>query len=148
MKKKPVNHVNHHPVEKIFKILGAVVITGILVYQLLFYSFFEIPYAPTFIHIITTLIVLGVLLYSYFLVLTIKSWGKIVVVFMLFLTTIFLSVVLLYIFTPLLDFFAARVVNEIFCLRVPWIFKDFPQKTIESVQGMCKQMSIQFFFNR
>lgn len=146
MKKKPAVFHHNHMVEKILRITGAVVIAAILVYQLLFYYFLGYAYIPTLEHLIATIVVMIILIYSYYLVLTIRSVGKLVVVFVLCITTILISAVLLYVFTPLVDFAASQFVNSMLCERIPSLYKSMPHETLETIQSACKQVSTKFLF--
>ena len=143
--KKP-EHRSHHELEHIFKLIGALLIVTILAYPLLFYVTQGIAYLPSLQYMLTSAAAAAILVYCYFLVLTIKSPGKYLVVLVLYLTAIFVGVILLYLFTPLANFIIAKTANQFLCARISAFSNTLSSGQIQTLQNLCKNVNFKIFF--
>ena len=156
--KKAAHHSSHHTKHhaeyqhhshvgsKIVKIIGSLYILGVLAYPMLFYVTQGIAYLPSWQYVLAALVTAIILIYSYFLIISIHSAGKIVVVFVLFLSTILISSVLFGYFTPIMDFVIAKFTNSILCERIPMFTKGMNPQAVNAVQNTCQDLAYKIFF--
>lgn len=149
MKKKIKTQPTHFlkTTETWFKVLGSVVILAVLFCPFLFYVNAGIAYMPSPQYLLASAVTAAVLIYSLLLIVTIPSKGRIVPIIVLFISTILISGVLLYLFTPLLNFIAAQFVDNIICSRIPTLTKHMSVATLKLIQSTCTDFTSKIIFN-
>lgn len=146
-KSKPVIHHTHKTTEKIVQIIGSLIMLVIFTAPFLFYVFQGIAYLPSIQYVLVGLGCAVVFIYSYILSLTIKSQGKYVVILVNLIGAVLLSVVLLAIFTPFLNFVIAKTTNNLLCARIPEL-TQLPPKLLATLQELCTSASYRFIFGQ
>ncbi len=146
-KSKPVTHHSHKTTQKAVQILGSLIILAIFTLPFLFYVFQGIAYMPSIQYVLVGLGCAAVFIYAYILSLTIKSSGKYVVILVNLIGAVLLSVVLLAIFTPFLNFVIAKTTNNLLCARIPEL-DQLPPRLLVTLQELCTNASYRFIFGQ
>ncbi len=146
-KSKPAVHHTHKTTQKAVQIVGSLLILAIFALPFLFYVFQGIAYLPSIQYVLVGLGCAAVVIYSYILTLTIKSQGKYVVILVNFVAAILLSVVLLAVFTPFLNFVIAKTTNNLLCARIPEL-DQLPPRLLVTLQELCTNASYRFIFGQ
>ncbi len=146
-KSQPAVHHTHKTTQKAVQIVGSLLILAIFTLPFLFYVFQGIAYLPSIQYVLVGLGCAVVVIYSYILTLTIKSQGKYVVILVNFVAAILLSVVLLAVFTPFLNFVIAKTTNNLLCARIPEL-DQLPPRLLVTLQELCTNASYRFIFGQ
>lgn len=145
-KKTPVAHHKHKTIELAVQLIGSLIILIIFTTPFLFYTLQGIAYLPSVQYVLVGLGSAAVIIYSYTLTLTIKSQGKYVVILVNFIAAILLSVVLLAVFTPFINFIIAKGANTVLCSRIPELSSSLPPKLGATIQDLCTSASFKYIF--
>lgn len=146
-KSKPVIHHTHKTTQKAVQIIGSLLILAIFTVPFLFYVFQGIAYMPSIQYVLVGLGCAAVFIYAYILSLTIKSQGKYVVILVNLIGAVLLSVVLLAVFTPFLNFVIAKTTNNLLCARIPEL-DQLPPRLLVTLQELCTNASYRFIFGQ
>lgn len=148
MKKKTAQHVHHKnkSLELAIQLIGSLLILAIFTVPFLFYTLQGIAYLPSIQYVLVGLGCAAVIIYSYIVTLTIKSQGKYVVVLVNILAAVLLSIILLAIFTPFINFIIAKTTNNLLCARIPELAANLPPKLGASLQDICTSASYKYIF--